>query len=187
MSLIVTCPACGGSFDLREARNDQIWREFVALLVQLPAPVQPVLLQYIELFRPAQQTSVRSSTALKVASELLPLIKAQRLERKHARYDVSTTLWTNTMSYLVDKRQSLQLPLKGNGYLLETIANQCEKQAAKVEAQALQTQRHTPRPVAPATPMPSYVQAALDDPKPNGFSQLAEVIRQALNSTGDQS
>jgi hypothetical protein len=150
-------------------------------------------MQYLELFRPVQQPTVRSSTALKLAGELLPLIKAQHLERNHLRYDVPTGLWVAAMEHLTNKRQSLKLPLKGNGYLLETIINQCEKQAAKAEEQTLQTQRHTPRPVAPPTPMPSYAQVAQSPipatpiPKSSGFSQLAEVMRQALNTAGDQS
>ena len=63
MSLQIQCPGCGQSFDLREARNDQAWRTFVALLIQIPSPVQQPLLSYLELFRPAKQPNVRSETA----------------------------------------------------------------------------------------------------------------------------
>lgn len=179
MSLTVNCPACGETFDLREARNEQAWREFVAVLVQFPAPVQPALMQYLELFRPAQQSNVRSSTALKLASELLPLIKAQRLERNHTHYDAPSALWTKAMFYLASKRSTLQLPLKGNGYLLETIASQCEKQATKDEKQALQVKRQPLRP-AESTRVDSTIPAQ-SVATSGGFSKLAALLRDTLD------
>ena len=142
MSLQIQCPGCGQSFDLREARNDQAWRTFVALLIQIPSPVQQPLLSYLELFRPAKQPNVRSETALKLAEELLPLIKSQAIKRKQTTYAIPIADWAAAMTYLSNNRGNLQLPLKGNGYLLETLASRAEKLAAKAEADAIEKQRH---------------------------------------------
>ena len=142
MTLQIQCPACGATFALREARNDQAWRDFVALLMQIPAAVQQPLMRYLELFQPAKQPNVRSETALKLTEELLPLIKEQRIKRKHNQYDIPHTDWAAAMSYLSSNRNNLQLPLKGNGYLLETLASRAEKLAAKQESAAIEEQRH---------------------------------------------
>ena len=143
MSLQIQCPGCGQSFDLREARNDQAWRTFVALLIQIPSPVQQPLLSYLELFRPAKQPNVRSETALKLAEELLPLIKSQAIKRKQTTYAIPIADWAAAMTYLSNNRGNLQLPLKGNGYLLETLASRAEKLAAKAEADAIEKQRQS--------------------------------------------
>lgn len=142
MTLQIQCPACNTTFALREARNDQAWRDFVTLLTQIPAAVQQPLMRYLELFQPAKQPNVRSETALKLTEELLPLIKEQRIKRKHSQYDIPYADWSAAMNYLSNNRSNLQLPLKGNGYLLETLASRAEKLAAKQEASAIEEQRH---------------------------------------------
>ena len=142
MTLQIQCPVCNATFALREARNDQAWRDFVTLLMQIPAAVQQPLMRYLELFQPAKQPSVRSETALKLTEELLPLIKGQRIKRKHNQYDIPYADWAAAMNYLSSNRNNLQLPLKGNGYLLETLASRAEKLAAKQESAAIEEQRH---------------------------------------------
>ena len=142
VTLQIQCPSCGEVFDLREARNDQAWRDFVALLLQVPNAVQQPLMRYLELFRPAKQPNVRSETALKLTEELLPLIKAQSIKRKHTQYDIPYADWAAAMTYLSNNRNNLQLPLKGNGYLLETLASRAEKLAARQESATIEEQRH---------------------------------------------
>ena len=142
MTLQIQCPACNATFALREARNDQAWRDFVSLLMQIPAAVQQPLMRYLELFQPVKQPNVRSETALKLTEELLPLIKEQRIKRKHNQYDIPHADWAAAMNYLSSNRNNLQLPLKGNGYLLETLSSRAEKLAAKQESVAIEEQRH---------------------------------------------
>lgn len=142
MSLQLQCPSCGVEFSLREARNDQDWRSFCAVLAQFPQPVQTPLLSYLELFTPAKQSVLRSGTMLKLAQELLPMVKAQAIERKHNSYNVTHGTWASAMSHLSNNRQNLTLPLKGNGYLLGSLANHAEKRAAKAESEVIEKQRH---------------------------------------------
>lgn len=144
MSLQLHCPSCGVEFSLREARNDQDWRSFCAVLAQFPPDVQTPLLSYLELFTPAKQAVLRSSVMLRLAAELLPLVKSQSIQRKHNTYTITHAVWAAAMSHLSGSRQALTLPLKGNGYLLETLANHAEKRAAKAERAVIDEQRHSP-------------------------------------------
>lgn len=138
----IQCPHCGEGFDLREARNDQDWRAFCQLLTQVPQGVQDPLLKYLELFRPAKQPNLRSGTMLRLATELLPMILAQSISRKHNTYTITHASWVGAMTHLYNTRNNLILPLKGNGYLLETLANHAEKVAAKREAAVIEEQRY---------------------------------------------
>lgn len=71
------------------------------------------------------------------------MIKVQSITRKRNTYPVLHADWAAAMTYLSSQRNNLQLPLKGNGYLLETLASRAEKIAAKQEAAAIEEQRHT--------------------------------------------
>lgn len=145
MPIQIQCPACSESFSLREARKDVEWRSFCDLLVKLPKDVQVPLLHYLELFKPAKQQSVRSTTMLKLANELLPMIQSQGISRNGRHYEVSYSVWGSAMMYLSDRRKTLTLPLKGNGYLLETIAQNEERKEAKAEQAHIEKHRHAIR------------------------------------------
>lgn len=145
MSLLIQCPACGTSFDLREARSETDWRAFVECLIQFPQDVQSPLLAYLELFRPAKQGQLRSGVLLRLASELLPMVKAQEIKRRHSTYIIHHATWAGGMRHLADSARTLQLPLKGNGYLLETLATRAEKLAAIAEAKQLEAKRNVPQ------------------------------------------
>ncbi len=155
MSIAVNCPHCQRPFDLREAREDAAWREFVAVLVTFPATVQPALLRYLELFRPAKQSQLRSSTLLTLAKELHGPVTTQSMRRNHNTYTVPHGRWAGAMEHLCNTQDKLTLPLKSNGYLLEVIAGILDKEAAKAE-QGLRNSAAVPAPraVPPATPHP---------------------------------
>lgn len=133
MSLLITCPCCRQSFELREAREDEAWREFVAQLASLPSPVQPAFLRYVELFRPAKQTSLRSPSLLNLLTSLKPQLMAQQFERGGKTYTASFEQFAGAMDYLYSQQTKLALPLKSHGYLLETIASVIDRAAAKAE------------------------------------------------------
>lgn len=147
MSIALTCPGCRQSFDLREARTDDEWREFVVLMASLPQAVQMPLLRYLELFKPARQATVRSSVLLRLAEELAPMITDQRIKRRQAIHEVPHSRWAGAMTHLYNTQDKLNLPLKGNGYLLETIVNAIERQEAAAERKRDEQLRN--QPVAP--------------------------------------
>ena len=140
----LSCPKCQEEFPLSEARNDASWREFCQLLTQVPNAIQGPLLDYMELFKPLKHSNVRSSRMHKLTAELLPMIKAQSIERNNRSYLVNHSQWAGAMSHLTTNRGTLQLPLKGNGYLLTMLANHAEKREAKAEATQITKLRTAP-------------------------------------------
>lgn len=141
MSINIQCPSCGETFDLREARNDDDWRAFVAVLVQFPQVLQAPLLAYMEVFRPAKQPNVRSATMRSVAEELFPLVKAQEISRNRIKYSIPHADWSAAFRYLANNT-ALKRPLKGNGYLLETLASRAEKLANQAEKKQMDDLRY---------------------------------------------
>ena len=181
MSLLMTCPCCRQSFELREAREDEAWREFVEALISLPNHVQPAVLRYLELFRPAKQSSLRSSSLLSLLSTLKPLLIAQQFERGGKTYVASVERFVGAMDYLHSQQAKLTLPLKGHGYLLETLASVLERTAAKAE-QAQQEQLRSGVIQRPSTPSP--IQSTVDTSLPTltpeqraaNFKRLSEML-----------
>lgn len=169
MTIKITCPHCTEEFSLREARTDQQWRELITLLAKLPRDVHQAFLQYAELFKPAKQKTVRSGTLLKLMKELLPLIEAQQIERHRTHYTVDYATWARAMQYLFDRKDTMQLPLKGNGYLLEMLANNAEKREAQAERQQMQKQQY-----------------AHNRPSTGGFQDSKTLAKQAAQKAADQ-
>lgn len=159
MSLLITCPCCRQSFELREAREDEAWREFAAQLVSLPSNVQPAFLRYLELFRPAKQSSLRSSSLLNLLTSLKPPLMAQQFERGGKTYTASFERFAGAMDYLYSQQAKLNLPLRSHGYLLDTIASVIDRTAIKAE-QAQQDQLRTGAPQRPSTPAPTQTTGA---------------------------
>lgn len=148
----VTCPRCDQEYPLSEARNDEDWRTFCQLLTQTPQQIQAPLLKYLDLFKPLKHSNIRSSRMRTLLVELLPLIKAQSIERNHRQYTVSYASWAGAMEHLAESRNTLQLPLKGNGYLLTMLANHIEKREASAEAaQISKLRKQAPSNTTPQT------------------------------------
>lgn len=129
-----SCPACGASFDLDAAVSDADARRFADVVAGLDPRVARPLIQYLALFRP-EKTGMRWSRMLSLALELEPLIKSGRVTRNGTTYAVPLDMWATALGVLADRPKSLALPLKSHGYLLEMLANQAEKIAARVEAE----------------------------------------------------
>lgn len=131
----VTCPACGSAFDLDAAVSDADARRFVDLVAGLEPRVAKPLIQYLALFRPAK-TGMRWSRMLALAQEVEPAIREARIRRNGITYAVPLDAWSAALSMLADRPKNLTLPLRSHGYLLEILANQAEKTAAKIETEA---------------------------------------------------
>lgn len=129
-----TCPACGSAFDLDAAVSDADARRFVDLVAGLEPRVAKPLIQYLALFRPTK-TGMRWSRMLSLAQEIDPMIRAARVRRNGIDYAVPQDIWAAALAMLADRPKNLSLPLKSHGYLLEILANQAEKIAAKAESE----------------------------------------------------
>lgn len=131
----VSCPACGSSFDIDAAVADADARRFAELVAGLDPRVARPLIQYLALFRP-EKTGMRWSRMLALAQEVEPMIREARVKRNGLTYAVPLEMWAQALSMLADRPSGLRLPLKSHGYLLEILANQAEKIAAKAESDA---------------------------------------------------
>lgn len=136
----VTCPACGSGFDLDAAVSDADARRFVDLVAGLEPRVAKPLIQYLALFRP-EKTGMRWSRMFALAEELLPMIREARVRRNGTVYAVPMDAWAAALGMLADRPKNLVLPLKSHGYLLEILANQAEKTAARSETETEQRKR----------------------------------------------
>jgi hypothetical protein len=136
----VTCPACGSGFDLDAAVSDADARRFADLVAGLEPRVAKPLIAYLALFRP-EKTGMRWSRMLSLAEELLPMIREARVRRNGTVYAVPLDAWAAALGMLADRPKNLTLPLKSHGYLLEILANQAEKTAARAETETEERKR----------------------------------------------
>lgn len=146
-----SCPACGSSFDLDAAVSDADARRFAELVAGIDPRVARPLIQYLALFRP-EKTGMRWSRMLALAIEIEPMIRAGRVTRNGTTYAVPLDAWSQALSMLADRPKHLQLPLKTHGYLLEILANQAEKVAAKAESRTETDKRAARRDHAGVAP-----------------------------------
>ncbi len=139
----LSCPACGSAFDLDAAVNDADGRRLVELMAGIPPAVGKPLIQYLGLFRPVK-TGLRWSRLLKLTQELEPMIRDARVTRNRVTYAVPHEAWAGALAYLADRPKGLRLPLKSHGYLLEILASQAEKAAARAETESENRKRFSP-------------------------------------------
>lgn len=138
----VPCPYCGKDIDIVQAMEMVAGNEWTGLLAGLPISLVGALLRYLELFKPAKQ-ELRWSRRLALTQELMPMIKAAQVKRNGIVYSAPVGMWeAEMMKLVVNRPESLVLPLKSNGYLLSMIAGRGERAAAKLEQGAIEQQRN---------------------------------------------
>lgn len=134
----LSCPACGATISLDAVIGHEGAREAIQIALRLPANLGKSLIQYIGLFRPAQrQLSMDRVSGL--LNELLPMIEAAQIERNGKRFSAPLDYWAMALAEMVNKRESLSLPLKSHGYLLTIIAGYADKAESKAEQQTEKT------------------------------------------------
>lgn len=148
-NLLINCPHCSGQFDLIQGWEDEDARKFVELITQLqPSAVRPCFKYLTICFKPKAQ-ALRWSTLLKLAKELVPMIKEAQIKRNGTRYTVPLPVWITAMTSLATAAPTnLQMPLKNHAYLLTILANQAEQVAAKADVKVEQQRQVGARPVA---------------------------------------
>lgn len=138
----IPCPYCGKSVDIVQGMEALAGQQWTALLQDLPIGVIGALLRYLELFKPPTQ-QLRWSRRLALTQEIVPLMKDAQIKRNGIVYAAPLPMWEAEMMRLVVNRpESLVLPLKSNGYLLSIIAGRGERAAAKLEQDKIEHQRN---------------------------------------------
>lgn len=138
----VPCPYCGKDIDIVQAMEMVAGNEWTGLLNGLPISLVGALLRYLELFKPIKQ-ELRWSRRLALTKELVPQIKDAQIKRNGIAYSAPVAIWeAEMMKLVVNRPDSLVLPLKSNGYLLSMIAGRGERAAAKLEQAKIEQQRN---------------------------------------------
>lgn len=117
------CPNCGAVNSLDSLLANDDVRHMVQALADIGGELPKALLRYCGLFRPAQSQLTFARTA-KLLGELLPDIRAQRIERNKQVFDAPPEAWVWGIGQMLDARdaQRLETPLKSHGYLYEVIS-----------------------------------------------------------------
>lgn len=121
--MICRCPNCGASNSLDSLVGDAEAAEVLKMLLELDVNMGKAAIRYVGLFRPAKSQLSWSRTA-KLLNELMPMIKAESVERDGVSYPAPAAAWIHGFNETVNARDQgrLKLPLKSHGYLLEIVS-----------------------------------------------------------------
>ena len=119
----ITCPACGAIFDIVVAFQSEEDRAAFDRLAASVTPLKARLMHYIALHRTAKhQLKLRKQAALLL--QLLPDLERQAITWKGRDWPAPLTAWTQAIDQMLERRDAstLELPLKGHGYLYAVLA-----------------------------------------------------------------
>jgi len=122
----LTCPCCAGRFSIEAALTDDAARAAVAAALKLPAPLGDLMLRYMGLFRPLNR-ALSWDRAARLLGELQEPIHAAQLTRNGRVWPAPLETWRIALEQMLDKRDTLTLPLKSHGYLFEIVAGLAAK------------------------------------------------------------
>lgn len=115
---VIPCPYCAKDIDIIQGMEVLAGQQWTALLKPLPNSVIGALLRYLELFKPLKQ-ELRWSRRLVLTQEIVPMMTAAQVKRNGIVYAAPLPVWeAEMMKLVVNRPESLVLPLKSNGYLL---------------------------------------------------------------------
>lgn len=139
--MIITCPGCAARYDLDVAITEEKARQFFGLVADCPPDFVGPLIRYLRLHKPAK-SALSWAKCHKIAAELVPMVKAARVERDGIVKAAPVALWVECVEQLLnDPPAHMRTPLKGNGYLLSIVAAQAERHLAKAESAREQERR----------------------------------------------
>lgn len=119
----IKCPNCGAVHSLDSLINDADASAVLRAVLEMDVEMGKAAIRYVGLFRPAKSQLSWSRTA-KLLNELLPMMKAQTVERDGVSSPAPAEAWIHGFNETVNARDQgrLKLPLKSHGYLLEIVS-----------------------------------------------------------------
>lgn len=136
------CPGCGLIASAEAMANDAACRETLQAVAGLPAPLPPLALQYLSLFRP-EKTALSWTKAARIARELAALVAGGHVQvDKKAARPCPARLWAQAIEEMLGRRERLERPLKNHNYLRAVtygLADQADAQAEKRVREAEQS------------------------------------------------
>lgn len=142
----ILCPSCGATHSADGILSDAEARTALLIAAELPADLGPLCIRYLGLFRPGKR-ALSWDRARKLLDELAEQIRAGTIRRRGRDWPVPAGAWRTALQTMLDKRDSLDLPLKSHGYLLEIVAGIADKAEGAAE-RAIETARQASRPAS---------------------------------------
>ncbi len=204
MSADLSCPVCGAEFDLAVLFKSEESRKTFERLTANCSPLKDRLAQYAALAKPPKH-KLGTDKALRIIATLLPDIERGAITRNGRDWPAPLSAWAQAIDQMLERRNAgtLELPMKGHGYLYAILAGMADKfegQAEQAREQQLRTgpraatvngpksvadlvqapaPHAAPRP-APAVPAPSPGKAQ-GTPAP-GMSPTVRAMRQQIEA-----
>lgn len=141
------CPTCGQIGDLMQFVGEGDARKTMALALKWPAPLSDALVRYLQLFQPKQR-ALAWSRAHRLMAELHAGIERGHIERHGRTWAAPQDNWKTALQTVVNKSDTLTLPLKDHAYLYEILC----RGANRAEAQAEEKTEKERRRRSPAAP-----------------------------------
>ena len=99
---------------------------------RVPPELAKPLQRYLSLFRPRAR-ALAWARGRKLLGELVGAIEAGAINRHGRDWPAPAATWVTAIEVILAKRETLQLPLKSHGYLLEIISGHADKAEAGIE------------------------------------------------------
>ena len=163
----ISCPVCGAGFDLAVAFACDEERQAFARLASVSIPLGTRVLRYIGLFQPPKQR-LTSAKKLKLLQQLLPDLERGAITWKGRDWPAPVPAWCAAIDQLLSKRSAatLDLPLKGHGYLYAVIASSADRIEAQAEHQREADRAAAARARAHSSGQPTDAGQLLQAPAP---------------------
>ncbi len=118
----------------------------LARLVSVGIPMGTRVLQYVALFTPPKQR-LTAAKKIKLILQLLPDLERQSITYKGRDWPAPLSAWAQAIDQMLERRNAgtLELPMKGHGYLFSILAGMADKAEATQEQVREQQLRTGPR------------------------------------------
>ncbi|MDD7544501.1 hypothetical protein [Actinobacillus porcinus] len=117
----VKCSACGAVHSLDALVANQAASDALNAALLVNGELGRALIGYLGLFRPAK-SSLTFERVATILNELSPMITSGKIQRDGREFSAPPEAWIYGINQMLASRQTLKLPMKSHGYLLEIIA-----------------------------------------------------------------
>lgn len=157
MSFTLICPVCQSAFPAAAGLADRAHREALhAALALWPVEVQPQVLSYLGLFKPAQR-ALSPARLSRVIADLVTLLQAGTVTRHGETRPAPLAVWGAGMADVLKSAEagSLTLPLTSHALLAEIVyraSGQSQQRQAAAERPLHPSHRPAPPPASGRDP-----------------------------------
>lgn len=167
MSADLSCPVCGTELDLAVLFKSEESRRTFDRLTANCSPLKDRLAQYAALAKPPKH-KLGTDKALRIITTLLPDIERGAITRNGRDWPAPLSAWAQAIDQMLERRNAgtLELPMKGHGYLYAILAGMADKFEGQAEQQREQQLRTGPRAATVTVNGPASVADLVQAPAP---------------------